>query len=804
MGFIEKFVQDVRYGWRMLWKYRGMTAVAVLTLALGIGANAAIFSVVNAVLLRPLPYREPDRIVYLFERLPQGGEGSVSVPNFKDWREQNTVFEQIAAFEYGNYNLQSRDQPERAPGAAVTADFFAVFGVPAQLGRTLVAGEDRAGHNRVVLLSDQLWRRNFGADPAVVGRDITIDGENFSVVGVMPPSFQFPSRTTELWTPLVFPERLLNKRGQHNYQTVGRMKPGVTLAQAQEQMSTIARRLEQQYPEDQANRGVTIYQLQEAMVSYVRPALLTLLGAVGFVLLIACTNVANLLLARAAARRREIAIRTALGAGRARLIRQFLTESVLLALAGGALGLLVAQWGIHALLALTVGILPRANEVGLDARVLGFTLLLSLVTGIVFGLAPALQTSKTDVRDALKDGGTSGSSPRSNWLRSLFAVVEIACAIVLLVGAGLLIRSFLRLQHVEPGFNPDNVLTMKIALPDARYKTPEAVVGFYTQVLERISALPVVQAAAAVNMLPVQQYGTNGTVQIVGQPPDPQGQGPLVEYRIATRDYFRALEIPLVAGRFFDAPERERAPVVIVNQAFARALLNGANPVGRQIQDDDGPIEIVGMVGDVRQSGLTTAPRPEMFMPYNQITNPGAARTMSLVVRAASDPTTLTDAVRREVVAVDPAQPVYGVLTMGQVLDRSISSERLNMVLLSLFAALALTLATIGIYSVMSFLVTQHTHEIGIRMALGAQPGDILKLVLGQGLVLTAIGVGLGVAGAIALTRLMASLLFGVGATDPLTLVGVPLLLTCVALLACYIPARRAMKVDPMVALRFE
>jgi putative ABC transport system permease protein len=801
---VETLLQDLRYGVRMLAKHRGMTAVAALTLALGVGANAAIFSVVNAVLLRPLPYPDPERIAYVWERLPQGGTGSVSVPNLRDWREQNTVFEHIAAIEFGNYNLQSDEQPERAAGAAVTPDFFDVLGVKPEIGRALLAGEDSAGHNRVVVLGDGLWRSRFGADSQIVNKEISVDGEKYTVVGVMPPGFQFPSRTTEMWVPLVFPEEFANSRGNHNYLAVARLKPGVTLEQAREQMSVVARRLEQQYPAEQTNRGVVIGQLQEATVSGVRPALLTLMCAVGFVLLIACINVANLLLARGTTRRREIAIRAALGAARSRIIRQLLTESVLLALLGGALGLLVARWAVQGLLSLTAGVLPRADEVGLDWRVLGFALALSVLTGVAFGLAPALQTSGAGVQEALKESGSSGNSPRGNRLRSSLAVLEIAAAIVLLVGAGLLVKSFLRLEQVETGFNPEHVLTLRLSLPAARYKTPEAAANFYTRLLSRVSTLPGVEAAGAIDYLPVQQSGRNGTVQIVGQPPDPNEQGPLVEKRRASPDYFRVMQIPLVAGRFFDAQGRERTPVAIVNQQFVRTILHGQNPLGQRIQDDAGDIEIVGVVGDVRQMELSQPPWPELFMPYQQSSSPTGLLSMSLVVRSPADPASLTQSVKREVLAVDPAQPVYGVLTMEQVLDRSISRQRLFMVLLGLFATLALALAVVGIYSVMSFLVTQHTREIGIRVALGAQPRDVLALVLGQGLVLTAAGVVVGVGLSLALTRLMAGLLFGVRATDPTTLVAVPVLLALVATLACYVPARRATRVDPVLALRHE
>lgn len=797
--------QDMKYGVRMLIKHPGFTVVAVLTLALGIGANSAIFSVVNAVLLRPLQFKEPDRLVKLWETLPQQGlTGSVSAPNFLDWREQNQVFTELSAYETANFSLQGKDQPERVLGVSTTAGFFDVISTPPQLGRTFQAGEDQAGRNLVAVISDRLWQRNFGADPEIVGKSITLGGESFNVIGVMPPGFEFPSATTDVWTPLVFSKEQLAERGNHSLRVIGRLKADATLQQAQEQMSAIARRIAQQYPDNQAGRDIKLIRLQEETVQNVRPALLILLGAVGFVLLIACTNVANLLLARAATRRREIAIRTALGAGRARLVRQFLTESLLLSLMGGALGLIVGKWGVDALVALASGFLPRASEIGLDARVLGFTLLLSMMTAIVFGLAPALQISKTDVQEALKEGGSSGSSPRGNWLRSLLAVAEIAAALMLLVGAGLLIRSFMRLQQVNTGLRPQNVLTMKITLPEAKYKTKESAITFHDQVLGRVSALPGVETAGMINILPIQQYGWNGHIRVEGIP---QNDPPLlVEYRTASTDYFRTLGIPLVQGRLFNTGDTATATqVVVVNQTFVRQLLAGQDPIGKRINNGDNEVNwmtITGVVGDVRQSGLSRPTRPELFIPYTQ--PQGNSQSMSLVVRAASDPTTLANAIRREVLAVDPNQPIYDIQTMETVIGKSVSNQRLNMLLMGIFAALAMTLALVGIYSVMSYMVTQHTREIGIRIALGAQTGHILKLVLGQGLLLTFIGVGLGLLGAYGLTRLMASLLYEVKSTDPVTFLAVSLLLVAVALLACYLPARRASRVDPMVALRYE
>jgi putative ABC transport system permease protein len=802
---VQTIWQDLKYGIRMLIKHPGFTVVAVLTLALGIGANSAIFSVVNAVLLRPLQFREPEQLVKLWETLPQQGlTGTASAPNFLDWREQNQVFTELSAYETANFSLQGKDQPERILGVSATAGFFDVLSTPPQLGRTFLAGEDQASKNFVAVISDRLWQRNFGGDPEIIGKSITLGGETFTLVGVMPPGFEFPSATTDIWTPLVFSKEQLAERGNHSLRVIGRLKADASLQQAQEQMSTIARRIAIQYPDNQAGRDIKLIRLQEETVQSVRPALLILLGAVGFVLLIACTNVANLLLARAATRRREIAIRTALGAGRARLVRQFLTESLLLSLMGGALGLVVGKWGVDALVALASGFLPRASEIGLDARVLGFTLLISVLTAIVFGLAPALQISKTDVQEALKEGGSSGSSPRGNWLRSLLAVAEVAAALMLLIGAGLLIRSFMRLQQVDTGLRPENVLTMKITLPEAKYKTKESAVAFYDQVLERVSALPGVETAGLINILPIQQFGWNGHTRVEGIP---QSDPPvLVEFRTASTDYFRTLGIPLIAGNLFNTRNKETsASAVVVNQTFVRQMLAGHDPIGKRINqgsDEANWMTITGVVADVRQSGLARPTRPEIFIPYTQ--RQSETQSVNLVVRSTAEQTALANSIRREVLAVDPNQPIYDVQTMETVIGKSVSNQRLNMLLMGIFAALAMTLALVGIYSVMSYMVTQHTREIGIRIALGAQTMDILKLVLGQGLLLTFIGVGLGLLGAFGLTRLMASLLYEVKSTDPVTFLAVSLLLLAVALLACYLPARRASRVDPMVALRYE
>lgn len=801
---MQTLFQDLRYAGRMLVKTPGFTAIAILTLALGIGANSAIFSVVNAVLLRPLMYRDSEKLIRLYEGLPQGGTGSVSVPNLKDWREQNTVFSEITAYQFGNFNLSIQDQPERIVGANVSSEFFDVLGTRAQLGRTFQKGEDQPGSNRVVVLSDALWRRNFGADANLVGKDISIGGENFSVIGIMPPQFKFLA--SQMWVPLVFTEKQLASRGSHAFNVLGRLKPERTLDQAKEEMATIARRLEQQYPDQQKNRTIKLVPLQEDNVRLIRPALFLLLAAVGLVLLIACTNVANLLLARAASRRSEIAIRAALGAKRGRLVRQFLTESVLLSFLGGLCGLLLAKWGTDVLVSMATGYLPVMTEISLDWRVMGFTLALSLLTGMIFGMAPAMHISKTDLQDAIKDGGSRGGSSRGSWLRGFLVVAEVAAALILLVGAGLLLKSFLHLLQVNPGFRTENVLTMRISLPDGKYKSADAMAGFYRQLLERVAPLPGIEASGVINLLPVLQAGYNGEFQIVGQEPDPSGKPPLVEIRTVSPDYFRALGVPLVSGRTFSSRDQQGSePVAIVNETFARRLIPNQDPLGKYIKDDQEPgIKIVGVVGDVKQFGLIAPTIPELYTPYTQPPGPGTTQTMTLVVRTSGDPEALGPVLRKEVLSVDPAQPVYEVQTMQTVIGKAVSYQRLNMQLLGIFATLAMILAVIGIYSVMSYQVSQHTHEIGIRMALGAQPWHVLRLILREGLTLTLIGVVLGVAGAFALTRLLASLLFGVRASDPLTYVMVSLLLIFVALLACILPARRATKVDPLIALRYQ
>jgi putative ABC transport system permease protein len=798
--------QDMRFGARVLRKQPAFTFIAVLTLALGIGANTALFSVINAVLLRPLPFPESDRILSLYETFKPSGQSALSVPNLRDWQQQNTVFEGIAAYVDGAFNLQSGDSPQRLLGLSVTANYFDVLGIKPQLGRTFLSGEDEAGSERVVVLSDALWRNNFGADPRIVNQTIPLNGQKYTVVGVMPPELSALTRT-QLWSPLVFPEGERTARGSRNYYAIGRLKEGVTLEQAGEQMSLIAARLEQQYADVQAGRGALLQRYEDEIVGDVRQPLYMLMGAVGFVLLIACTNVANLLLARAAGRHREIAVRVALGAGRWRLVRQFLTEGLLLSIAGGLVGIATAWLALDLLGKLAFAFLPRASEIKLDLRVLGFTLLVSILTGILFGIAPTAQALKTNVQDALKDGGKgSAQGFGGNLMRNILVVTEIAAAFVLLIGAGLLIKSFARLQSVDHGIKAENVLTAKLSLAPERYADGDALREFHRQVLERVAAMPGVEAAGLTSHLSVEQYGTNGYVAVEGKTYAPT-QEPLVELRVVSPGYFRALGVALVRGRTFDERDTKDSPLgVVVNETMARAVWPGEDPIGKRVSGRPirpGWVPVIGVVADVKNMGLARPAAPEFYFNYAQ-GGEDILRNMTLAVRSRLDAGSLAAIVRREVQGVDPAQPLFEVQTMQSVLDDTISGWRLNMALLSVLAVLALVLALVGIYGVMSYNVTQHTREIGIRMALGARKTDILKLVLGRGVTLALTGVSIGLAISFGLTRLMSGLLFGVSATDPVTFGGIAALLFVVALLACYLPALRAIKVDPLIALRYE
>jgi putative ABC transport system permease protein len=799
-------LQDLRFAVRTFSKQPSFTLVAIITLALGIGANSAIFSIINGVLLKSLPFKEPENVVKLWEFIPGGFQGTVSVPNLKDWREQNSVFSQIAAYQFQNFGLQSKDTPERVQAATVSPEFFDVLGMQPQLGRTIAEGEDQQGKHRVAVLSHQLWQSKFAGDADIIGKPILLGGENFTVIGVMPASLRYPSRTTDLWVPLVISPQQAASRGSHWLFGLARLKPGVTFQQAQEEMSGIARHIEEQYPDQQTNRGVLLIQAQEEMVRRIRPALLVLLVAVGFVLLICCTNVANLLLARATTRRREIAIRLALGAGRLRLLRQLLTESALLSLLGAGLGLFIAYWGVQLLVKLATGILPRADEVTLDGRVVLFTLGLGLLTAVIFGLAPALQAIKADVQSDLKGSSAATGNQQRNWLRSLLVVGEVAAALVLLIGASLLMKSFVRLQQTESGLQSKNVLTAGIALPDSKYKTAKEIGQFHQQMLEKVSALPGVQSAGIISKLPLQEWGYNGSIQIEGQAPLPLNRNSFIEFRAVSPDYFNALGIQLRAGRLLNNSDQAGTlQSVLINETMARQFFPDQDAVGKFIIiSDSDKYQIVGIVGDVKQSGLTQASRPEMYWPYTQSPDTSLTINVSLVVRTSAAPTELTSAIRNAVLAVDPAQPIYNVQTMEEVIAASVSDRRLNTLLLTLFAGIALLLALIGVYSVMSYMVVQNTREIGIRMALGARAQDILRLVIGQGAVLTSIGISIGIGLSLGLTRMLESLLYNISSTDPLTFVMTPVLLLGVAFLACWIPARRATRVDPMIALRQE
>jgi putative ABC transport system permease protein len=793
----------------MLVKTPGFTLVAILALALGIGANTAIFSVVNGVLLRPLPFKDPDRLVWAQGADLTTGEtgGKISPPDFLDYREQNRVFEHFAAVQYISFTLTGdAAEPERVTGARVSADFFETLGIMPVKGRAFLAEEEREGSNRVAVISHGLWQRRFGADPNLVGKTVDLSGQSIVVVGIMPAGFQFPSEV-EVWSPIPFGGKETSMRRTHFLDAVGRLKPGVKIADAQADITSVARRLEQQYPETNTNYGMGLTLLPEQIVGEMRRTLFVLLAAVGFVLLIACANVANLSLARGASRGKEIAIRVAMGASRSRVVRQLLTESILLAALGGVLGLLLAVWGVDMLVALSPEDLPRVKEVTIDPRVLSFSLLISILTGVLFGLAPALSFSRGgDLNETLKEGGrASGAATGHNRMRSLLVVAEVALSLMLLVGAGLLIKSFLKLSKVETGFDARSVMTMRISLPQTKYTEPQRRAAFYEQLLERTRALPGVEAAGVISELPLSGQNNDTYFTIEGKPPAaPGSEDRLANFRTASPDYFRAMGIPLIRGRFFNDGDREGAPhAVIISETFARRFFPDEDALGKRLTIDLGEPwtgEIVGVVGNIRHFSLATEPFREMYMNIAQTPR----GSVNLVVRTRSDPAALTAAIKQEVQGLDRDLPIYNPKTMEQRVSESAAAPRFRTLLLALFAALALVLAAVGIYGVISYSVTQRTHEIGIRMALGAGRRDILKLVLGHGVVLTLIGVAIGLVGAFMLTRIMATFLFGVSATDPLTYTLVSLLLLAVALVACYVPARRAMRVDPMVALRYE
>jgi len=813
---MEMFWQDIRYGVRMLLKAPSISIVATIALALGIGANTAIFSVVNAVLLRPLPFANSEQLMNVWETDSVRGytRGSASYPNFVDWREQNHVFEHISTYHNNDFIMTGRGESTRLQGAVVNADLFPLLGVSPVIGRGFLPAEDNPGEaGRVVVLSQGLFQKRFNSDPNVVNQSVVLDGKNYTIVGVMPGAFQFPVQNdpVELWTTVALDregkEPITEERGAHYMQVIARLKPGVSKEQAQAEMTTIGTRLEQQYPDKNLHRNLRVEPTLEALVGDVRPALLILLGAVGFVLLIACANVANLLLARAMSRHKEMAIRSALGASRMRVVRQLLTESVLLSLAGGTLGLVLAVWWSDLLVALGKENIPRALQVGLDWRVLGFTLFVSVLTGIVFGLVPAIHSSKTELTESLKEGGRSGAEgARRNRIRGVLVVGELAIAVVLLVGAGLLIQSLWRLRQVSPGFESQNLLTFVVGIPEVKYPTGKQA-QFYRDLITRIESLPGVRSASSIIPLPLSGDSFSISFETEGRPVA-KGDRPSADFFAVQGDYFKTLGVSMLKGRdFTERDNKQGPPVVIVNQAFARKFFPNEDPVGKRVRpgistDTDEPAmrEIIGVVSDIRNRNLSSELRPGYYMPAAQM----PFNQMTLVVRTTNDPHSVITAVQNEVHAMDNELPIFNVKTMDEYISATVAGPRFNATLLVIFAGVALILTIVGLYGVMSYSVAQRTNEIGIRMALGAQTSDVLRLIVSQGFKLVLIGLGIGLAGAFALMRVIASLLFGVTAKDPLTFAAVAVLLALVALLACYIPARRATRLDPLHALRYE
>jgi putative ABC transport system permease protein len=812
---METLLKDIRYAFRQLIKHPAFSLIAVVALALGIGANTAIFSVVNAVLLRPLPYRAPEQLVWLWGTNPLNDipKESASYPDYKDWREQAQSFQAMGAFANASPILTGGDgEPERLPGAAVIGDFFTVLGIEPALGRKFLPEENEQGKNRVIILSHELWQRRFGADTKIIGQQISVNGNPHTIVGVMPAVFQHPApaakRPTQLWLPLGVTDNMRNSRRGDFLYVIARLKPGTTIEQAGAEMKGIMARLEKQYPDTNTAWSAIVQSLHETLTGDIRPALLLLLGAVAFLLLIACANVANLLLARASSRQREISIRAALGASRGRVIRQLLTENVMLSLAGGTLGLLFAVWGIHALLALSPGNIPRLDSIGIDREVLIFTLGVSLVTGLIFGLAPALTASKPNLNDTLKEGGRSAAEGAGGRrLRNGLVIAEIALSLVLLVGAGLLIRSFVLLQQVKPGFNPQQLLSLELSLPSAKYAENQQAIQFFDQLLASLAQQPGVQAATISTDLPLGGNADFLAFSVEGRPLAPTDRTPDAEARVISPEYFRTLQIPLRRGRLLNERDTNELPdAVVINETLARKYFAGEDPLGKRITFGDPQAanvewySVVGVVGDVRGTRLSDEPYAQLYTSYRQTPR----RSFTLIVRTAGDPTAMLKPVREQIWVLDRQQPLYNVRTVDQVLKEAIARPRFNMLLISILAAVALVLAAVGIYGVISYSVTQRTHELGVRMALGATTGDVLKLVVGQGMLLAGIGLGVGLVASFAITRIMATLLFGVSASDPVTYLGLAALLGLIALLACYIPARRATKVNPVTALRAE
>jgi putative ABC transport system permease protein len=806
-----RVVQDVRYAFRLLAKSPGFTAIAILTLALGIGANTAIFTVVNAVLLRPLPFQDPSRLVLVAEKSPYPTI-STSYQNWLDWRDQSHSFESVEAIRPSTIALTGGGQPERLTSQNMTAGIFPLLGVKAILGRTFLPEEDRSGGNPVVLISYGLWQRRFGGSREIIGENIDLDSQPYTVVGVLPSGFQlmFPADICLPFMP--WARTLPDDRNWHpGIFAIARLKPGVTREQARSEMVGLTKRLEQQYPLYNTGVSANIVGIQDQMVQNVRPALLLLLGAVAAVLLIACVNVANLLLARAASRSREVAIRTAMGASRGRIIRQLLTESVLLSLSGGLLGILMAVDALGPLVKLASGSVPKVVTIALDYRVLIFTLAVSVLTGVFFGIAPALGTTKLDLRETLNEGSRgSTAGPGQHRMRGFLVAAEIAAAMLLLIGSGLLLRSFERLQEVPPGFQPDHLLAADLPLSLNAYAKPEQRFEFFDRLVERAQALPGVRSAAAASSLPVSSGGGAIHFNIYGRPPKSPHEFTAAGYFTVTPHYFETISVPLLQGRFLAASDTEKAPaVVVINATMARTYWPNESPLGKRMQLGALPengvpwMEVVGVVGDVLQN-LGNSPAAEMYLPYRQADALLPVFQLSLVIRTVTEPHAAVSALRSAVAEIDPNQPLVNMRSMEENISTNVAQPRFRAWLIGIFAVLALVLAAVGVYGVMSYTVTLRTGEIGVRVTMGAQPLDVFRIIVGEGLRLALLGVGVGLVTALALARLLRGFLFGISAYDPLTFIGVSVILTVVAVAACYFPARRATLVDPLVALRYE
>lgn len=813
-------MNDIRYSIRSLLKRPGFVSIAVITLALGIGANTAIFSVINAVVLRPLPYADPDRLVMVWETVAGNDRRSVAPGNYVDWRDQNKTFAGMSAAFNGNFNLTGDGEPERIDGATITSTLMDVLGVPAQLGRTFQPDDDSSGGQSVVLISDGLWKRRFGADQNIVGRSITIDEAPYTVIGVMPSGFQFPAKS-DLWMlgrdrnavslSLIsqFPENdWTHERDAHFLRVVGRLRAGASLSQAQSDIAGIARRAEQEFPKTNAGLGSMVVSLHTQVVGQVQSLLFILLGAVAFVLLIACTNVANLLLARSVNREREMAIRVAVGAGRWRLVRQLLTESFMLSLAGGLAGLLLSTWVVALFIKLSPGDIPRLDEATVDFRLLSFTFVISLVTGIGFGLLPAFHGTRVSLSRSLKEGGKVTSGLLHRRTRNILIASEIALAQILLVGAGLLILSYVRASQINPGFNPQGVLSAKIAPSAKKYPNPKAKAAFYSIVLDRLSKVPGARSVGMVMNLPLSGASMNRGFQAEGRPEPKPDENVTMDYQVVSEDYFQTLEVPMIRGRAFTKADTDTSQrVIVINQAMAQRYWPNEDPVGRRIaigesSKDTSWRTIVGVVGDMRHASLSEPPVPTAFTVYTQDLE--SWPRMAFAVKTDGDPAALTSAVRGALISIDPSQPIYAIEPMEKLVNDSIAPRRFVMSLIGLLAFVALALSAVGVYGVISISVSERTQEMGIRMALGARKGDVLALVLVQSARIAVLGIAAGLLGAFALTRLLSKLLFEVSPTDPITFAAVAVLLGLVAFVACYIPARRATKVDPLVALRYE